>query len=102
MGEVTGRLLDTDGTPPDGVEVWINPPDEVGSELYRFARPSGSSTRTDRDGRFRVGGVVPGLKIGLGLRRDQTFFVGEPRIGIKQVKPGQALELGDVRVKPAQ
>jgi RNA polymerase sigma factor (sigma-70 family) len=102
VGQVSGRLLDTDGNPLDGVEVSINPTEEVGSELYRFAKPSGKPTRTDKDGRFRVGGVVPGMKFWLGLRRNQTFLVGEPRIGTKQVKPGQALDLGDVRVKPAQ
>jgi RNA polymerase sigma factor (sigma-70 family) len=102
LGQVAGRLLDTDGNPLDGVEVSINPTEDTGSGLYRSAKPSGKPVRTDKDGRFRVEGVVPGLKFWLGLRRDQTYFVGEPRIGTKQVKPGEALDLGDVRVKPAQ
>ncbi len=102
LGQVSGRLLDTDGTPLDGVEVSINPPEEIGSELYRFAKGPDGPVRTDEDGRFRVKGVVPGLKFRLGLRRDRTFFVGEPRFGVKQVKPGEALDLGDVRVKPME
>jgi hypothetical protein len=102
LGQVSGRLLDTDGNPLDRVEVSINPPEDSGSELYRFAKPSGNPVRTDKDGRFRVDGVVPGLKFWLNLRRNQTFFVGEPRIGTKQVKSGQVLDIGDVRVKPAQ
>jgi RNA polymerase sigma factor (sigma-70 family) len=102
LGQVSGRLLDTDGNPLDGVEVSINPPEEAGSELYRFAKGSEKPVRTDKDGRFRVEGVVPGLKFWLGLRRDQTFFVGEPRGGLKQVKPGEALDLGNVRARPGQ
>jgi RNA polymerase sigma factor (sigma-70 family) len=102
LGQVAGRLLDTDGNALDGVEVSINPPEEAGSELYRFAKGSDKPVRTDKDGRFRVEGVVPGLKFWLGLRQDQIVIVGDPRFGLKQVKPGEKLDLGDIRVKPAQ
>lgn len=102
MGKVSGRLLDGDGHPLDGVEVSINPLDPSGSELYRFAAPSGKPVRTDKDGRFRIEGVVPNLKFWLNLRRERIFFVGEPRIGVRQVKPGETLDLGAMQVKPGQ
>jgi RNA polymerase sigma factor (sigma-70 family) len=102
MGKVSGRLLDGDGHPLEGVEVSINPPEGSGSELYRFAAPSGKPVRTDKDGRFRIESVVPNLKFWLNSRRERIFFVGEPRIGVRQVKPGETLDLGALRVKPAQ
>lgn len=100
MGKVMGRLLDENGHPLDGVEVSINPPGATGSELYRFAAPSGKPVRTDKDGRFRIESVVPNLKFWLNLRRERTYFVGEPRIGTRQVKPAETLDLGDLRIKP--
>jgi hypothetical protein len=39
------------------------------------------------------------MQFGLGLRHERNFLVGEPRIGLRQVKPGQALDLGDLRTK---
>jgi RNA polymerase sigma factor (sigma-70 family) len=102
LGQVSGRLLDMDGNALDGVEVSLNPPGAIGRELYRFAVPTGKSVITDKDGRFHLESVVPDLKFWLNLRRERTFFVGEPRIGVKQIKPGETLDLGDRRVKPQQ
>jgi hypothetical protein len=101
LGKVSGRLLDEDGHPLDGIEVSINPPGVIGRELYRFAALNGKPVRTDQDGRFHIESVVPNLKFWLNLRRERTFFVGEPRIGVRQVKPGETLDLGAIRVKPA-
>jgi hypothetical protein len=95
-----GRLLDMDGNALDGVEVSINPPGVIGRELYRFAAPTGKPAMADKNGLFYIENVVPDLKFWLNLRRERTFFVGEPRIGVKQIKPGETLDLGDVRVKP--
>ncbi len=58
--------------------------------------------RTDKDGRFRIEGIVPEVKFTLGIVKGRTVFMIEPRIGVKQVKPGETLDLGDVRVKPAR
>jgi hypothetical protein len=102
VGKVTGRLLDGDGSPLEGVEVSINPDTRIGSELYRFAAPTGKPVHTDKDGRFRITGVVPDLRFRLNLRKELTFFVGEPRIDVKRIRPGETLDLGNVPVKPAQ
>jgi hypothetical protein len=102
LGRVTGRLLDGDGSPVEGVEVSIIPNTRIGSELYRFADPTGKPVHTDRDGRFCISGVVPDLKFRLNLRNERTLFVGEPRVDIRQIGPGQTLDLGNVRVKPGR
>jgi hypothetical protein len=41
LGGVTGLLRDTDGVPMAAVDVSINPAGTIGSELERFANPSG-------------------------------------------------------------
>lgn len=98
---VTGRLLTNDGQPLAGADVFLNWADPAASQLYdnAQARPK---VRTDKDGRFRFEGIVPELKFTLGIGRGGTIFLGEPPIGVKQVKSGETLDLGDVRVKPAQ
>jgi RNA polymerase sigma factor (sigma-70 family) len=99
LGQVSGRLLDVDGNALDGVDISVNPIRDIGSELYRFAAGLNTPVRTDKDGSFRLTGVLPGLKFYLSLRRERTYFVGVPRIGARQVKPGETLKLGDVRAK---
>jgi RNA polymerase sigma factor (sigma-70 family) len=99
-GSVSGRLLDADGQPQDDVEVAPVGLDKTVRELYRQLDQRRGPVRTDRNGRFRLEGVVPGVKFQLSLRQGRTFLVGEPRIGTKEIKPGQSLDLGDVRTKP--
>jgi hypothetical protein len=74
--------------------------DKTVRELYRQLDQRRGPVRTDRNGHFRLEGVVPGVKFQLSLRQGRTFLVGEPRIGTKEIKPGQSLDLGDVRTKP--
>jgi RNA polymerase sigma factor (sigma-70 family) len=102
VGKVTGRLLDTDGTPLDGAHVTINPRGEIASELYRFARPGGSSTIADAQGRFTITGVIPGMPFALQIQRGEGSFGGKPRIGMRQLTPGQSLDLGDRTVQPLE
>ncbi len=101
LGQVSGRLRDGDGHPLSGVEVSIQPGSEIGRELYRFATPARTPVRTDKDGRFRLDNIVPGLQFWL-LRREADSFVPERAVGVQLIKPGEALDLGDVQVKPAR
>ena len=98
---VTGRLLDRDGQPLADADIFLNWSDPAGGQLYGGpqARPR---VRTGKDGRFRFEGIVPELKFTLGIIRGETIFLGDPPIGVKQVKSGETLDLGDVRVKPAR
>jgi RNA polymerase sigma factor (sigma-70 family) len=99
-GGVTGRLLDLDGQPIAGVVISPSFEDGAARTLYQHVDQPGRSQCTDKDGRFRLEGIIPGLKFGLGLRHGRTFLVGEPRIGLRLVKPGETLDLGDIRTKP--
>ena len=69
-------------------------------ELYRRLDPDRPPIHTDKDGQFRIEGVVPGLKFGLSLRHGRKYLAGDPRIGTRQVKPGETLDLGDRRTIP--
>ncbi|HKB35530.1 MAG TPA: carboxypeptidase-like regulatory domain-containing protein, partial [Gemmataceae bacterium] len=99
-GSVAGRLVDTDGQPLVGVTVSIGYIEGTARELERQLSQGREAIRTDRDGRFRLEGVVPGLKFSLSMRHNNSYLVGEPRIGQKEATSGKTLDLGDLRVKP--
>jgi RNA polymerase sigma factor (sigma-70 family) len=99
-GAVTGRVLDREGQPIAGAEVNLSSPDNDASELYQQLDQRRKMIHTDKDGRFRIEGIVPDVKFQLRIYQGRTFLVGEPRIGARQVKSGATLDLGDVRVKP--
>jgi RNA polymerase sigma factor (sigma-70 family) len=100
LGHLSGRLLDADGNPLEGVEVSLSPETRSGGELYRVAAPPSSKpVRTNKHGRFHIEGVVPGLKFLL-LLRGQIPYYPPGGVAVKQVqvKPGEKLDLGDVRI----
>ena len=95
MGSVIGRLLDTDGNPLAGAAVSINAGSEIARELYRFANPTGKPVVTDKEGRFTLPGVVPGISFYLQTRKGNSYLTGKPEIGLLKLKPGESLNLGD-------
>jgi hypothetical protein len=100
-GTVTGRILDPDGQPLAGGTVVISYPSNSASELDRHLQQQRPPVQTDKDGRFKLEGVVPGLKFAVNnVRKGDTMLVPEPRTGLKEVASGATLELGDVRTKP--
>jgi RNA polymerase sigma factor (sigma-70 family) len=101
-GTVIGRVLDQDGQPLSGAEVDLSFPGGIAGELYRHVNAGRAHLRTGADGRFRLDGVVPDLKFALSIQKGRIFLRGEPRIGMKQVGPGQTLDVGEVRTKPQQ
>jgi hypothetical protein len=93
-GTLTGRLISDDGRPRAGV--WLSsdrPCKEGDSRFEKGSLPGG--TRTDPDGRFRLSGLVPGMKYSLNFCRDE-MIVGQ---AVKAVitKAGETRDLGDVK-----
>jgi protocatechuate 3,4-dioxygenase beta subunit len=87
---VTGRLADADGKPRAGVELRVLfLPKGWGS----WSDYSPEPVKTDRDGRFRVEGLLPGYEFGLS---DGT---GELPFG-DRLRPGETTDLGAVTTKP--
>jgi protocatechuate 3,4-dioxygenase beta subunit len=95
VGTVTGRLLDTDGNPLTGATVSVNARGMIARELYRFATSAGKPQVTDKIGRFTLTGVVPGVLFSLQIQKGDDYYGGKPKIGQRQVKPGERLDLGD-------
>jgi protocatechuate 3,4-dioxygenase beta subunit len=97
-GVITGRVLDGDGQPLAGAEVYTLY-QTVGREFTK-SQSRWSMPRTDKDGRFRVEAIVPGIKVDFGFIKGRQMLVPEKPLEIKPLQSGQTLDVGDVRVKP--
>jgi hypothetical protein len=87
FGSVTGRLVDRDGQPACGVVVWV------------FARKDGSFSRlarlkTDRDGRYRFDGLVPGQEHILISESSVAYYTMQDPI---VVGPGEVKTVEDLK-----
>ncbi|MBO0700185.1 MAG: carboxypeptidase regulatory-like domain-containing protein, partial [Zavarzinella sp.] len=102
LGSVTGTFTDLDGVPLAGATVGLNWPDRVRSDLYRELDRSAPTVKTDKDGKFRLDGIVPGVMFGLAVSKGDVTFVGEPRIGQRKVDAGQVRDLGVMKLKPVR
>jgi hypothetical protein len=99
-GTVTGRIVDEDGRPRGGLGIT-----SVGGSMP--ARPAeqgilpggniGGGIRIGRDGRFRIEGLVPGLKYGAGASDGLAY--GELFHDLT-VTPGEVKDLGDLKAVP--
>jgi RNA polymerase sigma factor (sigma-70 family) len=103
---LTGRILTPEGRPMTkgeivGVEGWrpmsqpVPPREDLSISTFpREAHP-------DKDGRFRIEGLAPGLTYSLGLRTgDYLLSFVDGKGDQVSVAPGKATDLGDLRVKP--
>jgi hypothetical protein len=99
---IKGRFLDLEGQPIAGATVYDGYADDVGRELTRFLKPPRAPLKSDADGRFEVPGIVPGLPLYLDASKDRKSLIGEPRIGTLTLKPGETLDLGERKLRPAQ
>jgi hypothetical protein len=90
---LTGRLLDEDGQPRAGVELMGK---NVDGNFYGFF----GGGKTDKDGRFKIEGIMPGVKVGLATSKPGTIT----GTVVEQItlKPGETIDLGDVKSKDLQ
>jgi|GEM_PF-3416297 len=94
-GGLSGRLVDSGGLPRSGVQMTGDRP--IGDAVGRLERGSiPAPIKTDRDGRFHVPGLVPGLKYSLAAWKG-SVIAGKPVKDVV-VKPGEERDLGDVQV----
>jgi len=109
-GAVSGRLVDADGKPLVGIAVELVYPSQAGPALLEPGTggvapgllPPGWPFRTDAKGRFRIEGLIPGLKhqLTLSAGADQNIAPAAPGT-LKNLSPrtGEVLNLGDIRVR---
>jgi RNA polymerase sigma factor (sigma-70 family) len=95
-GAVTGRALDDEGNPLAGVEVRIHYREDNLRWLFELALPS---VHTDRDGRFRVEGLFPGVPFGLNFKQGRRFRDPGESYRKLSIDPGQTRDFGDIRTK---
>jgi hypothetical protein len=88
---LSGRVLDSDGQPVAGVEVWLS-----GIGARDFARPILARTKTDADGRFRL--IAPnddpsqGTNRGVWVHQPDKGWAGQA-VDLKKPPAAGALEL---------
>jgi RNA polymerase sigma factor (sigma-70 family) len=100
LGSFTGRILDTDGQPR--ADVSIGAASVLGqpiSDLYRDAFGVAPPKKTDKEGRFTLNLVLPGIEYTLMIHQGKEYYVGEPRIGRRKVEAGKTTHLGDLKTK---
>ncbi len=102
MSKVTGRLVDSGGTPLSDVNVVVSGVNSIVSEMYRFGKPTAKPVITDKDGKFVLDGVFPDMEFSLGVYKDNQFFIGKPKLGPIKLKPGETQDLGERRVEPVR
>jgi RNA polymerase sigma factor (sigma-70 family) len=98
---VTGRLVDEDGRPRPDMPLTVNYELRTrGDTIFMGARPDGLTTGSD--GRFRIPGLIPGLRFYVDVRKKDAPN-GEGAEGYLKgdttVKPGEVQDWGDVQVK---
>ncbi len=102
LGTVIGRLVDENGKARPGIGL------SIGYELksrgdQSYSGPPPDEFETDRDGRFRIPNLVPGLRCAVSVRKKnpksaEDEFEGSLKGENWQIKPGELLDWGDIRV----
>ena len=87
---VTGRLVDADGQPRAGLELEIAFRLKGDSGFREFSR---ERVRTDRQGRFRLGALLPGY--------EYRLSDGKGELPFRAPRSDQTEDLGDVRMTRA-
>jgi hypothetical protein len=95
-GSVSGRVLDEEGNPLTDAELMVHYRDNSLRWLFESGR---EKLKTDREGRFRVEGLFPGLPFGISLVKKGTIY--DPGDDYRQLtaKSGETKDLGDVKAK---
>jgi protocatechuate 3,4-dioxygenase beta subunit len=96
-GTVSGRVVDADGQPRRGVELQVLFLRKVCGEETGGGHIVGH-VKTDDEGRFRLGLLVPGVRYEIGVGKDLAFGGYLDRTWWT-IGPGESHDWGDVREK---
>jgi RNA polymerase sigma factor (sigma-70 family) len=100
-GTVTGRVVDEDGRPRGGLGIISAGGSFPGRPAEQGILPGGNvgpGIRIGHDGRFRIEGLVPGLKYGAGAT--DGFRYGGELFRDVTVASGEVKDLGDLKLIP--
>jgi RNA polymerase sigma factor (sigma-70 family) len=110
-GTVKGRLVDEDGLPMAGASLWVSTFAIDGSNLPSGPGqggmwPDSETVSTNADGRFQIDGLKPGVRSSaIAAFKDRPAVrlnTGRALRDLLIVKPGEVLDLGDVKVEVAR
>jgi hypothetical protein len=97
-GEVTGRVVDEAGQPRPGLTLlprgFSGDDDLALGTVPEWPRPT-----TDTDGRFRIVGLVPGLKYSVSVLEEGYRLTGDVFRELTIKSPGEVRALGDVKAR---
>ncbi|HQU42303.1 MAG TPA: hypothetical protein PK867_05800 [Pirellulales bacterium] len=96
---ITGRALETSGEPIADAFVTINYARLSAREIDRFIGLEHPAVKTDDQGRFEIGNILPGERFALDFRLEKAYFRANLTDEQRQLKAGQKLEPGDMKVK---
>jgi RNA polymerase sigma factor (sigma-70 family) len=102
LARVTGRLLDADGQPLAGATAEVVPLGPLGFDLYQTADPGGPAVTADKDGRFTLADLIPGMSFTLLYRKGQTSYAVKGRDKTLSLKAGESRDVGDRTLEPRQ
>jgi RNA polymerase sigma factor (sigma-70 family) len=108
LGTFTGRIFTRDGKPWVGVEVtaaihtWEGKdrgsfPLELRYNFRQWSSLTNGKATTDKEGRFRIGGLVPGLPYRITVNDPEGNGATRIHEGTKAVEAGKARDLGDLQ-----
>jgi RNA polymerase sigma factor (sigma-70 family) len=105
-GTLTGKLITPEGKPAaDGelIALITEPMATPGKPMIDLTMGSfhENRIRPDKDGNFRIEGLIPGLKYKLGfIKGNYLYKLGGSAAEKLAIKAGETKKLGDVEVKP--
>jgi hypothetical protein len=99
-GTITGRLVDADGTPRLNVQVrgYLSEKRLDQTEGMRYS----ASATTDKDGRFRIEGMIPVFVYTLFTFEGPDNLTRKMLYKELTVQPGETKDLGDIPPPPAE
>jgi len=103
FGKIGGRFVDEDGQPMAGVRVDLFFTHRYIRQPIHWWNTGRDEITTDREGRFQIEKIIPGLKLSLSAVSEGKFLtLGDNVSYVPALTPGEAKNLGDIKAKPGE